>query len=776
MHNVLHASRRASRLSRRRALFAGFLSLGSVLAATFPMSTAATATPAPAWQQPPLVDLPTTYQKPLKPPADARGAAPNPQLPADEQSWTALTHVVKGRASDSAQLFAAPMFRPGGEENRWQPVDPWIGAGTAGTVVFSPGQVVPVRLGGTPASTVALDAPGGTIGFGLAGIATTTASPTVDGVAYTGGLMAQVTTHVTRQGVHLDIARTAGNAPTALVLSVDDATHQLGTAGLQPDGSIAFDKAINGASLSVSAAMAGSSNAARRALGGVALGVTRTANGDTLTITVPPAAGATPAAPSTVGLDLLFAPRGDGTSGTVALAGDGCVACAASPGDLVATAQPDATDGARIQRGILDVDTSALPGTAVIDSAKLTVHVAGCSGAACTSGADVEVHALTGAVGPQTAASSVTALTAGAAVATQHVAAGARSVTWDVAALVQRWVDGLAPDDGVSLQVAGEHDLGGGLTFAGPQSSDATLVPELDVSYHIAPVGDGDVGPPAPPSKVSVTASASSALVSWTAPATLPGVPIVSSLVTLTDTVSNTSQTALVHDSSAWFFGLTPGHALTASVWSQTAGARSATAATATATVPAATPSALVPAAPASLAASSGSAGVDVRWAAPATSSAVSRYDVVGYGASGAPVVSAVACAVCTSTVLRSAGAPIASVGISATNNFGATSAEGRVPVAASSAATASPAPSGVAPAAASIAGGGVSIAQLPDTTGPTVPGAPGSVTGAPGNTNATISWAAASDGGATITGYTVQAYTSSGTAVGSAVTVCGTC
>ena len=760
---------------RRRTLFAGALSLLSVVATAVPAASLA-ATPGPtAWQQPPLVDLPTTYQKPLAPPADARGAAPNPQLPADEQAWTALTHTVHGAASDTAQLFASPMFRPGGAEGRWQSVDPWVGAGSGtGDAASAPNHVVPIHLGSTLSQAVSLGGPAGPITIGLGGIGGASAAAGVDGVAYLGNPLVSVTSHVTRDGVHLDIDRIAGNAPASLTLSVADPAHQLGAASEQADGSVAFAQTLNGAALRIGAAVGNDGS-------GVSLAASTSAGGSTVTLTVPPATGATAAAPSTVGVDLSLTGTQHGVSGTATLAGGSCTACVLSDaGVLTAAAQPDAVSGAQVQRGVVSLDTSSLPGGAVIDSATLTMHVAGCTGSVCAQGGDVEVHPLTGDVGPQTAAASIAAVT-GAAVASHHVAPSAHTVTWDVASLVQLWVNGTARNFGVSVQSADEHGLSGGFSFVGPQASDGTLVPELDVTYHTALV-DESQATPAPPSNVSVTAGTSSALVSWSPPATQPGNAIVSSLVTLTDTDSNASQNLLTHDSSAWFFGLTAGHHVTASVWSQTGGARSDTAAAASAIIPTATPAALVPPAPSGLAVSAGTAAVHVRWSAPASGAlAVSRYDVIGYSAPGAPVSSLVACAACTSVVLPQHGAPITSVGVTATTNFGTTSVEGRVSVtqppgrAPSPAATPTPSPA-VSPVSARVGSGGVAISALPDTSGPTVPGAPTSVNGAPGNTNATITWGAAPDGGATITSYTVQAYTSTGTAVGGPVVVCGTC
>ncbi|HZS13237.1 MAG TPA: DNRLRE domain-containing protein [Candidatus Dormibacteraeota bacterium] len=763
---------------RRRALFAGALSLSSVVVSAMPVSSLA-ATPSPAWQQPPIVDLPTSYQKPLAAPADARGAAPNPQLPADEQAWTALSHIVRGPASDQAQLFASPMYRPGGDENRWRAVDPWVGGGGGGDVAVASAHVVPIHLGSTPATAVTLSGPSGAIAVGLNGIAAATATPTTDGVTYSGGPLAQVTSHVTRTGVHLAVARISPAAPSTLTLTVTDLAHQLGAASLQPDGSVGFSHLLNGAGLGIAAAMASeSASGPSRNPAAVTMATASTNAGVQITITAPAAAGASVTAPSVVGIDLAFTPRQHGASGTVILAGDSCATCALSGADaLTAAAEPDATDGARIERGILAFDTSSLPGGAVIDSATLTAHVTACVAAACSQGAQIDVHALTGPVGLQTTAPGIAALTGGPAVATQTVGAAARTVTWNVASLVQRWVNGTAPNFGVSLQAAAEHDLGGGFSFAGPQSADGTTVPELDVTYHTALVPDG-VAPPPPPSAVSVTAGTSSALVTWTPPAMAPGDPVVSSLVTLTDTTANTSQTVLTHDAQAWFFGLHSGDALSASAWSQTAGDRSPTPGTASGTVATATPPDLVPAAPSSLVASGGSAGVDVRWNAPSSvAGGVARYDVTGYASNGSTVAQAVVCGTCTSVLLLPNGSQVASVGVTASTNFGTASAEASATVTQPSATPSASPSASVGPAAAVVSDqGGVAISALPETSGPTVPGAPGSVTGTPGNTNASISWTAASNGGATITGYTAQAYTTSGTAVGSPVTVCGNC
>ena len=769
---------RAGRSPRRwRTLFAGALSLTSVIASAVPVGSLAATSPAP-WQQPPLVDLPTNYQKPLAPPADARGPAPDPQLPADEQAWTALAHTVHGPGSDTAQLFGAPMFRPGSAEGRWQAVDAWVGAGTAaGDAASAPDHVVPVHLGSNLAQVVSLSAPGGAITVGVGGVAGSSAAANVDGVSYTGDPLATVTSHVTRDGVHLDVARLAGNAPTSLTLTVADAGHQLGAASLQPDGSVAFAQTINGAGLAVAAAMARGSTS--RDASAVALSASTAAGGTTITVTAPAATGATAATPSTLGIDLSLTSAQHGVSGTVTLAGDACTACTLSAaGVLNATAQPDPQDGALVQRGVVGFDTSSLPGGAVIDSATLTAHVIACAGVACAQGADVEVHALNGLVGPSSKASAIAAMTGGS-VATQHVAPAATTVTWDVASLVQRWVNGTARNTGVTLQAADEHGLSGGFSFAGPGVSDGTMVPELDVTYHTAAVAESDATP-LPPSAVSVVTGTSSALVTWTPPPTQPGNPIVSSLVTLSDTDANTSQSVITHDSSAWFFGLVAGHHLTVSVWSQTGGARSDTAATASAAVATAVPPSLVPSAPGGLAASAGAAGVQVRWTSPVNSVAlgVARYDVTGYDVAGNVVSSQVACSACTSVVLRGAGALITSIGITASSSFGTTSTEARVALAPAHAVTpAAPSLSSISPVSATVnASGGVAIPLLPETGGPTVPGAPGSVTGTPGKNIATITWTAAANGGATITAYTVQAYTSSGSAVGGTVQVCGTC
>lgn len=67
---------------------------------------------------------------------------------------------------------------------------------------------------------------------------------------------------------------------------------------------------------------------------------------------------------------------------------------------------------------------------------------------------------------------------------------------------------------------------------------------------------------------------------------------------------------------------------------------------------------------------------------------------------------------------------------------------------------------------------GTTSVFQMTPTDGVTLPAAPGSVTGTPGNTTVTVNWAAPADGGSPITGYEVTA-TPGGAMCTTATTTC---
>jgi len=820
-----HSSMSTSRMSpRRRTALSGFVALSAVIVTSMP-ALSATTTPSPSAPVPgSIVDLPTTYQKPLTPPASASGPTPNPQLPADQQTWKSLVHVVHGMSGDTAQLYAAPAFRPGGAEGRWQSVDTSISAGNApGVAAIAPDHVVALQLGTDLARVATLVAPPGAVTVGLSSLSTSSSAPTTDGVTYVAGSSVVVSSHVTRTGIRIDVVRTSPAAPNSVTLSIADPAQALGTAAALPDGSIGFSRVINGASVTIGAAMATiSDGVASRDTAGVTTSLATTRNGETVQVGMPSAVGSTSAAPSTLSIELAFTSAQHGASGTATLAGDACATCALGAADvLTAASQPDAVDGARVQRGIVTFDTSTIPNGAVIDSATLTAHVNACIAAACSTGADVEVRPLSGPAGPQTTASGIASLTASSPAAVQHVAPTAQTASWDVSSLVQSWTNGTAHNFGLSLAAKNESSLAGGFAVAGPDTADGSTVPELDVAYHIATV-DASTGTPAAPTDAGITVGTSSALVSWVAPATVAGDPIIGSQVALTDSDTGSSQTATASGTSAWFFGLVPGDHITASVYVETAGGRSASPATATSVLPTTTPTADVPPAPTGVAAAPGSSAVYATWAAPSSgSAAVSRYDVVAYDATGSPIASGVACGACTGFELRTGVAVVAAVGVTPSTNFGTIGAETRVSLATGTAAPASPAPSpsptatpsptptpaGTTSTSTSISSPtssststtsvsssssstataspstalpiGSSLATprgtlLPETGGGSVPKAPTNVVGTPGNTTATITWT--TPNGSSPTSYTVQAFTSGGTAVGSPVTVCGTC
>jgi hypothetical protein len=186
-------------------------------------------------------------------------------------------------------------------------------------------------------------------------------------------------------------------------------------------------------------------------------------------------------------------------------------------------------DGTNHWASALDFNLSAVPADAVITSATLDLTQTQCIGSCSGSGGPAARPALVpcpqvggsscstlwaGTLDIYAADSSVTAASTGpqlAATADPNVvASGAGNAgSYDLTSVVQSWLLGGTPNDGLVLEAAGNSTAPSGAAYASTASS--TKQPQLVVSYAPAVV-------PGPPTSLSVTAGDGGVIANWAAP------------------------------------------------------------------------------------------------------------------------------------------------------------------------------------------------------------------------------------------------------------------
>jgi len=250
-------------------------------------------------------------------------------------------------------------------------------------------------------------------------------------------------------------------------------------------------------------------------------------------------------------------------------------------------------------------------------------------------------------------------------------------------------------------------------TWTGTSYFDDLAVQPSSTSFIGVYVAPGSTAPGAP-TGVSAVAGDGQATVSWTAPVSNGGTAITGYTVTS----SPGNFTAPATGTSAVVSGLTDGTAYTFTVTATNAIGTSAASAPSTPVTPA-----TVPGAPTAVSAAAGDSQATVSWTAPASDggSAITGYTVTsapgGFTATTAGTTSAVVLGLTNGTAYRFT--------VTATNAIGT---------------------------------GAASVASSPVTPAPapTAPAAPTAVNASPGNTQATVTWTAPSNGGSAITNYTV--------------------
>jgi hypothetical protein len=235
-------------------------------------------------------------------------------------------------------------------------------------------------------------------------------------------------------------------------------------------------------------------------------------------------------------------------------------------------------------------------------------------------------------------------------------------------------------------------------------------------------------GTPGAPTGVTASAGNGSATVSWTAPSSNGGSAITS--YTVTPFIGSTAQTPKTVTgsppaTSTTVTGLTNGTSYTFTVTANNANGSGPASAPSSAVTPS-----TVPAAPTGVTATAGSGSAIVSWTAPNNGgSTITTYTVTPFiGSTAQTPVTVTGNPPATSTTVTGL-----TNGTSYTFTVTAANANGTGPASAPS--------NAVTPSA------------------PTVPGAPTGVSATPGNTSATVTWAAPSNGGSTITTYTVTPF-----------------
>jgi hypothetical protein len=249
-------------------------------------------------------------------------------------------------------------------------------------------------------------------------------------------------------------------------------------------------------------------------------------------------------------------------------------------------------------------------------------------------------------------------------------------------------------------------------TWTGTSYLDDLAVQPSSTAFIGVYVAAGSTAPGAP-TAVSATPGDGQATVSWTAPGSNGG----SAITGYTVTSSPGNLTAPATGTTAVVGGLTDGTAYTFTVTATNSVGTGTPSAPSTAVTPA-----TMPGAPTGVSASPGDGQATVSWVAPASNGGSA---ITGYTVTSSPGNFTAPAAGTSATVTGLTNGTAYTFTVTATNSIGT-----GVPSSPSSAVT---------PVAA-----------------PTAPAAPTAVNASPGNTQATVTWSAPSNGGSAITNYTV--------------------
>ncbi len=250
-------------------------------------------------------------------------------------------------------------------------------------------------------------------------------------------------------------------------------------------------------------------------------------------------------------------------------------------------------------------------------------------------------------------------------------------------------------------------------TWTGTSYFDDLAVQPSSTSFIGVYAAPGSTVPGAP-TAVSAVPGDGQATVSWTAPASNGG----SAITGYTVTSSPGNFTAPATGTSAIVSGLTDGTAYSFTVTATNSVGTGAASVASTPVTPA-----TVPGAPTGVSATPGDGQAAVSWVAPASNggSAITSYTVT----SSPGNKTATTAGATSAAVMGLTNGTAYTFTVTATNGIG----------------------TGLASAASS---------PVTPTGAPTAPGAPSAVTASPGNAQATVTWAAPSNGGSAITNYTV--------------------
>ncbi|MGN6750965.1 MAG: DUF4082 domain-containing protein, partial [Intrasporangium sp.] len=250
-------------------------------------------------------------------------------------------------------------------------------------------------------------------------------------------------------------------------------------------------------------------------------------------------------------------------------------------------------------------------------------------------------------------------------------------------------------------------------------------------NYYVDPVFVTGTTAPAAPTNVTATAGNASATVSWTAPSnggsTITGYTITPYVGTSPKTP--TTITGNPPATTANITGLTNGTAYTFTVTATNAVGSGPESSASNAVTP--TSGATVPGTPTNVTATAGNASATVSWTAPSNGgSTITGYTITPYVGTSPQTPTAIT----GSPAATTANITGLTNGTAYTFTVTATNAVGSGPESSAS--------NAVTP-----------------TAGATAPGAPTNVTASAGDASATVSWTAPSNGGSTITGYTITPY-----------------
>lgn len=373
-------------------------------------------------------------------------------------------------------------------------------SGGAGGVVAG-GGFKPVHFGTSPAKLVVVDLGGGPLT--LSGPALTIAAPTVMGRTVTYSSVAPSTDlsyTVAAASIKEELVLRSAGAPHSFSFHLADPASQLGSRRSLPSGAQLFEPGHQGepsVQLAEPYAYQSTGGPAKLDPGSAHLATVPAGDGYDLTISVDEAWLAGKAYPIVLDPTIVLQPPDTLSAGWTYNSPSTCGGCTAltTSGPFGAgNWEGDGVDWQPI-RSFFRADLSAIPPGSTINTARLTLSVAGCVSTVwvCSRGPyTLDIQALTGAWSGSSTYDdllAITGTTPAATITQPPFAAGLPfPEQWDLHDLVSHWYDGSVPNFGFVARVRGDesppgHNIGGPAWCDGVIACDPQFAPALEINF-----------------------------------------------------------------------------------------------------------------------------------------------------------------------------------------------------------------------------------------------------------------------------------------------------